>query len=63
MKLCHIGASEKRTIEKNMDVYQSMSIDAYDYDNRFRIRPLRVSERHEAEKHVDLLYMKTEKEF
>lgn len=42
MKLRDIGECEKRSFEIEYDGYPSMSINVYDYDKKFNIRPVRV---------------------
>lgn len=37
--------------------YQTVSINVYDYDTKFNIRPLRVSDQYNAVKNIDLLYI------
>lgn len=49
MKLHDIGAFEKKLLKNKYNGYPTMSINVYDYNYKFVIRPLRVSEQYEAE--------------
>lgn len=56
MKLQDIPKFEKKSAKG----YPSMAINVYDYNEHYEIRPLLISNRYDAEKEIDLLYIETE---